>query len=182
MTQVANKTNGNKLTAIINDTPSTESKPVKKRPAIKDKEEWDKKPVIIFDKPTRFWSEGSISMREEEFKIIMLPHLRIIHEETIGYYVSEDDETYDKTYDAIEVTIYGSDGIRTNKDTGKQQQSTYALYVRYDNLLWSARSIIDAIKIVERIRSGRLLRQQQYQAWLKEYNAKRRAKAKRKAR
>jgi hypothetical protein len=166
---------GNKIKALIKNTPSQtpkEKKPAKKREPVKDKEEWDKKPIFEFNRSAHTWKNDSIYMSDDEFRVVMLPRMRILHEETIGWIVSEDDDTYKKSYESIGVVIYGTDGIKTTS----RQATIYAFYVRYRNYVWSAWNLISAFKIVESIRAGKVLEEQKEIEWKKKWNARQKAR------
>lgn len=140
-----------------------------KRKPIKDKKEYDKHPVLKFDRSPHRWRDDAIMMDEDEFRVLLKKKLRIIHKESIGWNISEDNETYEKHYESINVIVYGSDGYLMKEP---EQQTVYAFYIRYNRYLWTEYSIINAIKIVESIRNGLILSQKKDAEWLKKYKAR----------
>jgi hypothetical protein len=144
----------------------TTTKP--KRKPIKNVEEYDKYPIITLNRSAHNYREGSLFMRDGDFERFLLPKLMIIHEEAIGWNRSEDEE-YNRSSERIEAIIYGSHGTRTS--TG--QDTVYYFYVRYDQLLWSTNCVLEAIKIIESIRCGELLRQKKNREREKRWNERR---------
>jgi hypothetical protein len=135
--------------------------------------EFKRKPPISFKETGRNYLERSIYVDEAEFKRMMLPFFRIIHEENIGWnYFRTDDDELD--FNPVKVVIYATDGIRTTNG----QNTAYRFYVRYGSFLWSAYDISHAMGVINNIRLGEILEQQKMKQLEKPKGPKRKSKLK----